>query len=72
MSVAIARRPMSKRNDTSVKIDTDAVADARIAAAFKGQTLAEYISIVVGEAAKRDIEEGYRQRSQPENRSSKR
>ena len=41
---ALADRPMAKRNDVPVKIDAEVVHVARIAAAYKDMSLAEYIS----------------------------
>jgi hypothetical protein len=42
---ALADRPMTtKRNDVPVKIDADVVRVAKIAAAYKDMSLAEYIS----------------------------
>jgi hypothetical protein len=62
---------MTKRNDVSVKMDAKVVEDCRIAAAFRGVSLAEYISETMREAAQRDIDEGYRQRDQPAGRPRK-
>lgn len=50
---------MVKRNDQSVKMDIEVIGDCRIAAAFKGMTLAEYLSETMRVAARKDIEEGY-------------
>jgi hypothetical protein len=41
---ALADRPMTKRNDVPVKIDAEVVRVAKIAAAYKDMSLAEYIS----------------------------
>ncbi len=41
---ALADRPMTRRNDVPVKIDADVVRVAKIAAAYKDVSLAEYIS----------------------------
>jgi hypothetical protein len=41
---AIAGEPMTKRNDVPVKIDAEVVRVAKIAAAYKDMSLAEYIS----------------------------
>ena len=41
---ALADRPMTKRNDVPIKIDAEVVHVARIAAAYKDMSLAEYIS----------------------------
>ena len=61
----LERPTMTKRNDVSVKMDATVVEDCRIAAAFRGVSLAEYISETMREAAQRDIDEGYSQRGQP-------
>ena len=50
---------------TSMRIGIEVVEAAKIAAAFKGVTMMEYVSKVVLEAANRDIEEGYKSRSAP-------
>lgn len=60
---ALSEKPMVRRNDVSVKMDAEVVDDCRIAAAFKGQTLAEYISETMRAAAARDIQEGYARRT---------
>jgi len=52
----------SKRNDVSTKIDADVLADARVAASFKGMNLAEYISETLRPIVQADIEDGYRRR----------
>ena len=62
VAVAVADRPMVRRNDVSVKMDADVIADCRIAAAFKGLSLAEYLSETMRAVAKKDIEEGYTRR----------
>lgn len=49
----------TKRNDIPVKIDAVVVADARIAASYKGLSLAEYVSEVLRPIVLRDIEEGH-------------
>jgi predicted DNA binding CopG/RHH family protein len=62
--------PMSDKDQrtTSMRIGVEVVEAAKIAAAFKGVTMMEYVSRIVLEAANRDIEEGYRSRSAPEKR----
>lgn len=45
----------TKRNDAPVKVDVDVLAKARIAAATKGVSLAEYASEALEIAADRDI-----------------
>lgn len=53
MATKMLERPMTKRNDASVKIDAAAVAEAKIAAAILGQTLAEFLSDAATEKAAR-------------------
>lgn len=55
--------PMVKRNDQSVKMDVQVIEDCRIAAAFKGMSLAEYLSETMRAIARRDIDEGYARRA---------
>lgn len=57
---------MSKRDDVSVKMDARVVDECRIAAAFRALTLAEYLSESMRQNARRDIEDGYAQRSRGE------
>jgi hypothetical protein len=59
MSASTLERPMAKRNDTTVKVDTEAVRIAKIAASFKDMSLAEYISELIMEHAPHDINEGH-------------
>lgn len=40
----VAERPMTKRNDTAVKIDAEVVRVAKIVAAYRSQSLAEYLT----------------------------
>ena len=54
MSLAPMGSPMTKRNDVSVKIDLQVVAEAKIAAAVQGKTLAEYLSDAA-EAMNREV-----------------
>lgn len=54
---------MVKRNDQSVKMDVQVIEDCRIAAAFKGISLAEYLSETMRVVARRDIDEGYARRA---------
>lgn len=65
MSPGLTSPPMTEkeRRSNAVRLSFEAVEAAKIAAAFKGQTVADYVSAVVLEAANRDIEEGYRARS---------
>lgn len=53
----------SERRTMPVRIELEALEAAKIAAAFKGISVVQYISRVLKEAADRDIEEGYRARA---------
>jgi hypothetical protein len=50
-----------KRNDVSVKLDAEATRLAKIVAAFRDQTLAEYLSEIVLAQAKKDLDRHMRQ-----------
>lgn len=63
--VGVVERPMAKRNDVSVKMDADVVEECRIASAFCGMALAEYLSERMRAVAKKDIDEGYARRAAP-------
>ncbi len=39
---------MAKRNDVPVKMDAEVVRKAKIVAAYRGQTLAEFVSQTIG------------------------
>lgn len=66
MSTAVASREMAKkkpgpkpgtpRNDVTAKIDAEAMQYARLVATFRQQTIAEYLTEVVGKAAKTEWE----------------
>jgi cation transport regulator ChaC len=62
--VAIAETLMAKRNDVSVKMDAKVVEDCRLAATYKGMSLAEYLSETMRAIANRDIEEEHARRVQ--------
>jgi hypothetical protein len=64
-------RLMTKRRDVTTKMDPAVLADCRIAASFRGMTLAEYLSEAMRVVTSRDIEEGYRKRSDAASRPSK-
>jgi hypothetical protein len=64
-SVLEEQKMAAKRNDIAVKVDAQVVADARIAASYKGLSLAEYVSEVLRPIVLRDIEEGHAQRMKP-------
>jgi hypothetical protein len=66
MAIATESQMSDKdQKTTSMRIGVDVVEAAKIAAAFKGVTMMEYVSRIVLEAANRDIEDGYRSRSAP-------
>jgi ribosomal protein L12E/L44/L45/RPP1/RPP2 len=46
---------MAKRKDVSVKVDPEAVRIAKIVAAYRDQSLAEYLSAIVMERAVKDL-----------------
>ena len=48
--------PMAKRNDVPVKVDADVIRTAKIAAAYKGLSLAEYLSETLRPIVSRDVE----------------
>lgn len=50
-------RPMARRNDTAVKIDTEVVAEAKMVAASRGLSLAEYMSEILRPIVHRDLQE---------------
>lgn len=64
MAMQGAVRTMAKRTDVSVKMDEKVVEDCRIAASFRGLTLAEYLSEAMRAIAARDIDEGYARRAE--------
>ena len=47
---------MAKRNDVPVKVDADVIRVAKIAAAYKGISLAEYLSETLRPIVSRDVE----------------
>lgn len=69
----VAKRKAAKAKDEGGRYELTRVAGAsldgaRIACAYRGLSLAEYLSLVIREAADRDIEEGHRQRMQGKSR----
>ena len=53
---ALLESPMAKRNDVPVKVDADVIRVAKIAAAYKGISLAEYLSETLRPIVSRDVE----------------
>jgi hypothetical protein len=60
--VAVAEEPMTKRNDVPVKVDAEVVRVAKIAAAYKDMTLAEYISERLRPLVAEDVEHEHAKR----------
>ena len=58
----VADRPMAKRNDVPVKIDAEVIRVARIAAAYKDMSLAEYISERLRPLVSQDVEQEHAKR----------
>jgi hypothetical protein len=47
---------MARRNDVAVKVDAEVIRVAKIAAAYKGLSLAEYLSQTLRPIVSRDVE----------------
>lgn len=70
MTLAIQENPMARkktskpepRKDTTVKINQDVAALARMVASSRGVSLAEYLSGIVEPIARRDLESEYSRR----------
>jgi hypothetical protein len=55
----LAEYPMAKRNDVydvSVKVDADVIHDAKIVAAYRDVTLAEYLTELIRPLVARDLD----------------
>ena len=59
MVALVAGDRMAKRDDTPVKMDSEVVRKAKIVAAFRGQSLAEFLSETLGEIVDSLIDEAY-------------
>lgn len=57
MATGLLERPMAKRNDVPVKLDAEVVRDAKIVAAYKDMSLAEYLSELIRPHVARDLEQ---------------
>jgi hypothetical protein len=57
MSLLIAEQPMTRRNDVAVKIDAEVTRIAKIVAAHKDISLAEYLSETLKPIVERDLRE---------------
>lgn len=51
----MTREPKPRRNDTSVKMDAELVHKAKIVAAYRGQSIAEYLSERFGALIESDL-----------------
>lgn len=47
MTVALAERPMAKRNDVTVKLDAEVVRDAKLVAVYRDTSVAELLSEIL-------------------------
>ena len=56
MSPALLDVPMTRRNDVTVKLDADVAREAKMVAASRDQTLAEYLSELLRPLVRRDLE----------------
>lgn len=72
MSTVTAKRPMVKRNDTAAKVDAQIVRDAKIVAAYRDITLAEYLSELLRPLVARDLKHEQQKRMQSDDPPSKR
>ena len=62
---AVLVREMVRRNDTAVKIDSGVYADAKVVAAFRGITIAEYLSELLRSSVAKDLEQEMAKRQKP-------
>jgi hypothetical protein len=63
MTGLLVERPMTKRNDVSVKMDAEVVSEAKMVAASRNISLAEYLSELVRSLVHSDLEHEYARRS---------
>lgn len=56
MTVALAEKPMTKRNDVSVKLDAEVARKARIVAEFEGKPFAAFLSELLEPIVDRELE----------------
>ena len=72
MAVATVRREMARRDDTAVKIDSKVAQKAKVIAASKDMSLAEYLTILLEPLVERDLREFARKAlDEPKPRGSK-
>lgn len=65
MAAGPAEEPMVKRNDVSVKLDAEVVAEAKMVAASRDMSLAEYLSELLRPLVRKDLEHETARRLQP-------
>jgi hypothetical protein len=57
MSVGLADKAMTRRNDLTVKIDAEVLRMAKVVASFKDISLAEYLTEALRPIVERDLKE---------------
>jgi hypothetical protein len=57
--------PVAKRNDVTVKMDKEVVAEAKMVASSRDQTLAEYLSELIRPLVQRDLAQEMMRRIHP-------
>jgi hypothetical protein len=57
MPPATVEPPVVRRNDTAVKVDAEVISEAKMVAASRGTSLAEYISEILRPIVHHDLEE---------------
>lgn len=62
---AVMERSMVRRNDQSAKIDAEVLADAKVVAAFRGVSVAEYLSDILRPAVSKDLDAEMAKRQRP-------
>ncbi len=62
---ALLDQPMVRRNDMAVKIDAEVIAEAKMVAASRGVSLAEYLSEILRPIVHRNLEEETAKRLKP-------
>lgn len=63
--VITAEHSVAKRTDVSVKMDAEVVAEAKMVAASRDVSLAEYLSELVRPLVRRDLDREYERRANP-------
>ena len=65
MAVEAPERTMVRRNDQTVKLDAEVARDAKIVAAYKDMSLAEYLSELIRPVVARDLESEHERKTKP-------